>query len=99
MHYLLLYDLAPDYLERRKALRSDHLNYARKAVDQGFLVLGGALTDPVDAAVLLFSADSPEPVKAFAENDPYVLQSLVTSWRVREWTTVVGEEAAHPVNE
>jgi uncharacterized protein YciI len=30
----------------------------------------------------------------FAAADPYVLNGLVTRWRVREWTTVVGPGAA-----
>lgn len=33
----------------------------------------------------------------FAGIDPYVTEGLVTSWKVREWTTVVGDGAASPV--
>jgi hypothetical protein len=33
----------------------------------------------------------------FAVTDPYVLGGLVTRWQIREWTTVVGEEASAPV--
>ena len=33
----------------------------------------------------------------FAEADPYVRAGLVTGWRVRVWTTVVGADAASPV--
>lgn len=29
--------------------------------------------------------------------DPYVTNGLVSKWRVREWTTVVGEDASTPV--
>jgi len=36
-------------------------------------------------------------VQAFAAADPYVANGLVTQWRVREWTTVVGAEAAIPL--
>ena len=56
-------------------------------------MLGGALADPIDGAVLLFRGDSPNAAESFAETDPYVLNGLVKSWRVREWTTVVGEDA------
>ena len=56
-----------------------------------------ALADPVDTAVLLFKADSPEVPEAFAKAGPYVLNGLVTQWRVRPWTTVVGEHASTPV--
>ncbi|MBR0554025.1 YciI-like protein [Stakelama marina] len=96
-HFLLIYDLAPDYLERRAALRDEHLSLAWAAADRGELVLGGALDDPVDRAVLLFEGDGPEGAEAFAKADPYVTKGLVTHWRVRRWTTVVGDGAATPV--
>jgi uncharacterized protein YciI len=97
MHYLLIYELAPDYLERRGALRAEHLTLAWGAHARGELVLGGALADPVDRAVLLFQADSPEVARRFAEEDPYVTGGLVASWQVRPWTTVAGTLAATPV--
>ena len=94
MHYLLIYDVAPDYLERRVALRGDHLTHARAAHQRGELVLGGALANPADQAILLFSGDSPAAAEAFAREDPYVKNGLVLKWRVREWTTVIGDDAA-----
>ncbi|WP_027211251.1 YciI-like protein [Burkholderia sp. WSM2232] len=97
MHYLLTYDLVPDYLERRGEYREAHLKLAWAAAERGELVLGGALTDPVDTAVLLFKGDTPESAQAFAKADPYVRAGLVARWRVREWTTVVGESATTPI--
>jgi uncharacterized protein len=97
MHYLLFYDVAPDYLARRGEFRAAHLALAWAAADRGELVLAGALADPVDAAVLLFQGDTPEVARRFAAADPYVRNGLVTSWRVRPWTTVVGATAATPV--
>jgi uncharacterized protein YciI len=97
MHYLLFYEVVPDYAERRLAWREAHLAHARDAVTRGELLLGGALADPVDGAVLLFQGDSPRPVEAFAAADPYVKAGLVKAWRVRAWTTVVGEGAASPI--
>jgi uncharacterized protein YciI len=99
MHYLLFYDVVPDYAERRKPFRAAHLAHAWAAVERGELVLGGALADPVDGAVLLFHCDSPAVVEAFVANDPYVLNGLITHWRVRTWTTVVGEGASNPIRE
>lgn len=94
MHYLLFYEVVADYAERRVRLRAEHLALARAAHARGELVLGGALADPIDGAVLLFTGDSPAAAEAFARADPYVRNGLVTSWRVRMWTTVVGENAA-----
>jgi hypothetical protein len=94
MHYLLFYDVVPDYVERRAPLRAEHLALARAAHDRGELVLGGALADPVDGAVLLFRGDSPAAAEAFAAADPYVTHGLVRRWWVRAWTIVVGEAAS-----
>lgn len=99
MHYLLFYDVTDDYLERRGAYRDTHLAYARAALGRGELVLAGALAEPVDAAVLLFRGSSPAVAEAFATHDPYVTYGLVKSWRVREWTTVVGPLAEVPLTE
>ncbi len=97
MHYLLIYDVVPDYAERRLPFRSQHLALALQAVERGELILGGAFADPVDGAVLVFEGDSPAAAEAFAQADPYVLNGLVAKWRVRKWSTVVGERAAHPL--
>ena len=45
-------------------------------------------------AVILFQGDSPKAAEDFAKADPYVLNGVIKSWRVREWTTVVGDNAS-----
>jgi len=97
MHYLLFYDVSSDYLERRAEFRAEHLTLAWQAQARGELILGGALADPVNASLLLFKGASGDVARRFAAADPYVKNGLVTSWRVRPWTTVVGEDAASPV--
>jgi len=97
VHYLLFYDVIDDYAARRVPLRAEHLALGRVAVARGELVLGGALADPVDGAVLLFRGNSPSVAADFARADPYVREGLVTRWWVREWTTVVGPGAEAPV--
>ena len=96
-HFLLFYDFVPEYLERRVPLRGDHLKFARAAQARGELVLGGALANPVDSAILLFLGESRTVAERFAEEDPYVRNGLVKTWRVREWTTVVGVGALTPM--
>ena len=92
MHYLLMYDVVKDYVERRAPLRAAHIKLAREAIERGELVLGGALNPP-EGVMLLFRGDSPAAAEAFAKADPYVLNGIVTGWKVREWTTVVGRDA------
>ena len=92
-HWLLIYDAADDYAAKRAPHRALHLEQARAAAARGDLVLGGALADPIDGSVLLFQAETRETAEAFARSDPYVLNGVVSRWRVREWTTVVGPGA------
>jgi len=97
MHFLLIYDLASDYLRRRLQFRDEHLALAWRAVEAGELLLGGAVEEPMDQAFLLFRGASPEAAARFAQEDPYVKNGLVREWRVKQWNTVVGEQAASPV--
>jgi uncharacterized protein len=97
MHYLLFYEVGEDYVSRRAEFRDAHLVKAWKASASGELVLGGALANPVDGAVLLFRGDSPEVAEKFAKADPYVTSGAVKRWHVREWKTVAGEDAATPI--
>ena len=94
-HYLLRYDLSPEYLVRRGEYRDAHLALAWEAADAGSLVLGGAVGDPVESALLLFN--DADAARAFARADPYVTAGIVTAWQVLPWTTVVGEDASTPV--
>ena len=61
-------------------------------------MLGGAVEEPLDTAMLLFAGDGPEAAEAFARADPYVAQGLVERWTVRRWNTVVGDSAANPIH-
>jgi uncharacterized protein YciI/heme-degrading monooxygenase HmoA len=97
MHYLLFYEVADDYLSRRAEFREAHLEKAWAASERGELVLGGALANPVDGALLLFRGDSPEVAEKFAAADPYVTSGLVKRWHVREWATVAGEASSTPI--
>ena len=92
-----MYDLVDDYVERRGPLRGAHVALARQAVARGELVLGGALANPPDRAILLFKGDSAKAAEAFAAVDPYVVNGLVKKWVVREWTTVLGRAAEAPL--
>jgi uncharacterized protein len=92
-YFILFYDVVPDYVARRVQFRSEHFSLARAACARGELLLGGALADPVDGAVLVFRGSSVSVAEEFAMADPYVRNGLVTNWRVRRWSVVVGDES------
>ena len=91
-YYLLEYALIDDYLNRRTAFREEHLALARDAQRRGDLILAGALSEPPDRAVLVWRTNDPSVVERFAEGDPYIRNGLVTTWTVRPWTVVIGDE-------
>jgi uncharacterized protein len=91
-YYALFYEAVDDFMARRGAYRDEHLRMAREAHARGELVLAGALADPANGALLIFQGESPAPAEAFARHDPYVNNGLITRWKVRPWTVVVGNE-------
>lgn len=92
-YYALIYDVVDDYVDRRQQFRELHLGFANAAVERGELQLGGAFADPVDGALLIFRAKNRSIVEDFVRNDPYVLNGLITSWIVREWNVVIGQQS------
>ncbi len=93
-HFLLIYDYAPDYMDKRAAVRPAHLKLANESVARDQLQLGGAVpTGDPPFGLLLFKGETAQVAEDFARADPYTSQGVVTSWRVREWITVVGEGA------
>lgn len=94
-HFMLIYDIGPDFRQRRELHRAAHLALAWKAADAGELVLAGALEESAEQAFLLFRG-AREAALRFAAADPYVKHGLVRGFRVREWHTVVGAQASVP---
>lgn len=91
-YYLLIYDLNDNYLEDRGQYRAEHLGMAKEAAENGELVLGGAMDGPADQAILIFRGKDEKNIHDFAENDPYVKNGLVKSWKVRKWNAVIGSK-------
>lgn len=92
-HFVLLYDYVPDFRDKRAPHRAGHLALAQASIAEGKLQLGGAFVDDPPGAMLLFKGETAAVVEDFVAADPYVAGGIVTSWRVREWMTVVGPEA------
>jgi uncharacterized protein len=86
----LFYDYVPDYLQRRDEFRAQHLELSNAAKQRGELVYGGAFADPADGALLVWNTDDRSTVESFVAVDPYVTNGLVSAWRIRSWSVVVG---------
>jgi uncharacterized protein len=88
-YYLLVYHVIDDYVVHRAPFREEHIRLALEAQRRGELILGGALADPVDMALLVFRAQDSSVAEAFVKNDPYVKAGLVKKWEIRPWTVVI----------
>lgn len=91
VHYILFYDVVDNFSEKRVPFRKAHLDHLRHSYERGELVLAGALAEPTDGGVVIFNGSSGSAAEEFAKTDPYVVNGLVKSWKVRKWMTVVGE--------
>lgn len=96
LHFILTYEVSPDFVARRAQFRDAHLALAWQAAAAGELLLAGALEEGAGQAMLLFRG-SREAAMRFAQSDPYVKNGLVVRWSVRQWHTVAGDAAAMPV--
>lgn len=91
-YFVLKYYLADDYLERRTVYREEHLNLAGALHQKGELILGGALTDPTDEALLVFYVADKSVIENFVSKDPYIKNGLILKWEIREWTVAIGKK-------
>jgi len=92
MYYILFYKTVDNYVEKRAPFREEHLSLAQQAYQNGSLIMGGALNDPADSAMLIFKGESPQVATEFAKNDPYVKNGLIKEWQVRPWLVVIGNK-------
>jgi uncharacterized protein len=84
--HVLFYEYVEDILERREPFRDEHLSGIRAAKEDGRVLQAGPLGDPPHGAAIVFA--DPAAAEAFAQADPYVINGLVTGWRVEPWTLV-----------
>lgn len=71
--------------------RPAHRAYLGELAQQGKVMGSGPFTDHGGAgALLVFSAESAEEVRAILAEDPLVIQGVVTDHSVREWSINTG---------
>mmetsp|Transcript_1626 Transcript_1626/g.5545 ORF Transcript_1626/g.5545 Transcript_1626/m.5545 type:complete len:104 (-) Transcript_1626:97-408(-) len=86
---VLMYDYVPDILDKRGPFRAGHIGAAKKMAEEDKMVMAGAFADPVDGALFIFKNVPREEIDAYVQSDPYVVNGLVTGWKIKPWTVVV----------
>lgn len=93
-YFVLRYEsVVDDYVARRAPFRAEHLRRLGDLRARGEVVMGGAVGDPPEGALIVFLCDSPAVVETFVAADPYVQNGLIGSWRIQPWNVVAGPES------
>lgn len=88
--FVLVYKTVDNFIEAREAYRPVHLALVKKYFSNGHLVMGGALEDPSNEALLVFKTENKELIEYFVEHDPYVKNGLIQEWSIRKWNVAIG---------
>ena len=82
--YVLFYESADDVISKAPAVYPLHLARLQEFKACGELLMVGTFADPqADGSMAIFN--SRDGAESFATGDPFVLQGVVRSWRVKEW--------------
>lgn len=80
---------------KRGPHRPRHIEIAENLAKDGYLIAAGPVLPPnstiPSGAVFLFQSQNDSVAKDFVAIDPYVINGLVTSHTIREWSIVVGK--------
>ncbi|CAF0740885.1 unnamed protein product [Adineta steineri] len=89
--HVLQYEYVCDVVEKRKPHREAHLSFIGKQVENGNVLLGGAVSSPPTSALIIFRNLSSNEIEQFAKQDPYVINGIVTKYTVKPYMAVVGD--------
>jgi len=98
MLYVIIGQDAPGTLAVRKRARPEHLERARRLVEEGRMVVAGPCPaidapDPGPAgfsgSVIVAEFESLEAARAWVAADPYVTEGVFASWDVRPFLKVL----------
>jgi len=92
MHFILTYQTVKNFNDRKQRFRSKHLELVKSYYQQRKLIMGGALLEPNDAALLIFKCDGLAEVEAFVEKDIYYQKGLILEYSIRQWSVAIGDE-------
>jgi uncharacterized protein YciI len=83
MKFVSFYDVAPMALPKLKDHFSAHRARLQEFHARGVLLAAGPLGNPPESAMGIFT--SREAAEEFIKGDPFVVNGLVSQWRVLEW--------------
>lgn len=75
--------------EKRLSVRPAHREYIASLAEKGVVLGAGPYADDTGALIIYEAADEPA-LKEIIAADPYTPADVITEWKIREWTPVLG---------
>ena len=86
MKYVISYGPATD-MNKARALFAEHAAKWAKHRADGTLLMIGPFANPDEGAMGIFTTR--EAAQAFVDDDPFVTQGVVSSWKISEWNEAI----------
>lgn len=83
MKFVSFYEITPGALGRIMDFFPAHRARLEEFHSKGLLIAAGPLGNPPSSAMGIFP--SKEAAEDFVKGDPFVLNGLVSTWRIVEW--------------
>lgn len=86
MKIVAFYEMAPDAASKAMTLYPAHRARLDEFHARGVLVAAGPLGNPPEGAMGIFTTR--DAAEEFIQGDPFVVNGLVSVWRLTEWNAV-----------
>lgn len=90
--YVLQYEYVENILEKRAPFREAHLAVFGKQVQAGNIIIAGAVDHPPTGALTIFRHLTPNDIEQIIQQDPYVINGLVTKHTIKPFIAVTGDD-------
>jgi uncharacterized protein len=87
MKCVMFYETAPEGLEKAKIYYQAHQARLKEFNDRGSLLMAGPWANPAEGALGVFTDRA--AAEEFISGDPFVINGVVKSWKLRDWNEVL----------
>jgi uncharacterized protein YciI len=87
MKVVMFYEVAPEGLSKAKANIEAHRARLNEFHKRGVLLMAGPFANPAEGALGIFT--SKKDAEEFIQGDPFVINGVVSKWRLVEWNEVL----------
>lgn len=87
MKVVMFYEVAPDGMAKAKIHYAAHRARLDEFYARGVLLMAGPYANPAEGAMGIFT--SRNAAEEFIQGDPFVINGVVSKWRLCDWNEVL----------